>query len=201
MLKELIGDRKKYFLSINAIRERGGFTTLSSDWDVSSLNPFIGIEHATTRGKYQSVSVKDAIEMYTINPAFAMRQEDKVGSLVVGKEADFIVIDQDILKTRTCSISDTNVLQTVFKGNAVYTSGRFSRYVTDVMAEKKQHCSENKHHFCYKYFHRFHMQQECYYGPNYYCNIRDDKFCASQDQDFLQFYDEYFRHCNDPYWK
>ena len=131
MRKELIGDRKKYFLSINAIRERNGFTTLNSDWDVSPLNPFIGIEHAATRN-YQSVSVKNAIEMYTINPAFAMRQENKVGSLVVGKEADFIIIDQNILKIPMHKISDTNVLQTVFKGNAVYTSGQFSRHVADV---------------------------------------------------------------------
>ena len=34
--------------------------------------------------------------MYTINAAFAMRQETVTGSLKVGKEADLIVVDTDI---------------------------------------------------------------------------------------------------------
>ncbi len=36
--------------------------------------------------------------MYTINGAYAMRQEERVGSLVEGKEADFVVLDKNIIK-------------------------------------------------------------------------------------------------------
>ena len=41
-------------------------------------------------------SLEDAVKGYTIEAAYVMRQEDKVGSLEVGKEADFIVLNQNI---------------------------------------------------------------------------------------------------------
>lgn len=43
------------------------------------------------------------VELYTINAAYAMRQEHVVGSLATGKDADFIVIDTDIDKTTRMS--------------------------------------------------------------------------------------------------
>ncbi|KAK3101743.1 hypothetical protein FSP39_006041 [Pinctada imbricata] len=133
--KHLIGDRYENFVSVKSIRDQHAedLTTFSSDWDVSPLNPFLGIEHATNRGR-ESVDVKTAIEMYTINPAYAMRQEDKTGSLAVGKEADFIVIDKDILKAleEGEKISETFVLRTVFKGRPIFSSENFKRAVVDV---------------------------------------------------------------------
>lgn len=36
--------------------------------------------------------------MYTINGAYAMRQEERTGSLTVGKEADLVVLDMNIVK-------------------------------------------------------------------------------------------------------
>jgi predicted amidohydrolase YtcJ len=97
-----------------------------SDWDVSDLNPFIGIQHATQRG-HQAVNVKTAVEMYTINAAYVMRHEDRVGSLVAGKEADFIVVDKNIFRIPTLQISGTNVLQTVVKGKVVYRNPLFAK--------------------------------------------------------------------------
>lgn len=42
----------------------------------------------------QSVNLKTALKMYTINGAYVMRQEDRTGSLEVGKDADLIIIDR-----------------------------------------------------------------------------------------------------------
>ena len=84
-VEKLIGkDKADFYIPVKSVVETEAIATLSSDWDVSDLNPFVGIQHATERGN-QSVSVKIAIEMYTVNPAFAMRQENEVGSLVAGK--------------------------------------------------------------------------------------------------------------------
>ena len=53
-----------------------------------------------------------------------MRQDDKTGSLVAGKDADFIVIDQDIfeleLNGQVAQIANTQVLTTVLEGEEVY---------------------------------------------------------------------------------
>lgn len=88
---------------------------MSSDWGLNTLNPYIGIKSAISRG-HQSVKVKDAVEMYTINAAFAMRQEHVAGSLATGKDADFVVIDTDIIDQNNADvIHKTRVLQTFWK--------------------------------------------------------------------------------------
>jgi len=92
---------------------------LSSDWDVSALNPFIGMQNALTRVP-QEITLKDAIKAYTINAAYVMRQEHQVGSLEVGKEADFIVLNQNLFEIPMTQISQTQVLETYLKGEIIY---------------------------------------------------------------------------------
>lgn len=59
--------------------------------------------------------------MYTINGAYAMRQEDVTGSLAIGKAADLVVIDTDILKKENeLFIADTWVIQTLLGGQEIY---------------------------------------------------------------------------------
>ena len=75
--------------------------------------------------------LQEAVEMYTINGAYVMRQENKTGSLEVGKEADFVVIDRDIFELFEAGdireIKRTNVLQTVLAGNEIWTSRFFKK--------------------------------------------------------------------------
>ncbi len=89
--------------------------TLSSDWDVSDLNPFIGMQNAVTRAP-QNISLEEAIKAYTINPAYVMRQEEIVGSLEVGKEADFIILNQNLFEIDVNKIAQTKVLDTYLRG-------------------------------------------------------------------------------------
>jgi len=92
--------------------------TLSSDWDVSTLNPFVGLQNAVMRSP-QNISLEDAVKAYTLEPAYVMRQEDKVGSLEVGKEADFIVLSQNIFEIPSTSISNITVVSTYLQGEKV----------------------------------------------------------------------------------
>lgn len=120
-LADLVGsDRSEHYIPVRSVHDTGAVVTLSSDWDVNELNPFEGMKRAVSRGD-QSVSLKKAIEMYTINGAIAMRQEHLVGSLEVGKEADFVVIDKDIMNIDTEIISNLKVRMTVLRGKIVYT--------------------------------------------------------------------------------
>ncbi len=63
--------------------------------------------------------------MYTINGAFALRQDDRTGSLTVGKEADLVILDKDIFKIKIQDIDHVNVLQTVVAGREVFRSSDF----------------------------------------------------------------------------
>ncbi|KAB1160418.1 amidohydrolase [Tenacibaculum aiptasiae] len=104
---------------IKSLKEAGARLTLSSDWNVSSLNPFIGLQNAVTRSP-QNISLEEAIKAYTINGAYVMRQENKVGSLEVGKLADFVVLDRDIFTISTSQIKQTKVILTIFNGKEIY---------------------------------------------------------------------------------
>lgn len=106
-------------IPLRSLKENGARIALSSDWDVSSLSPFVGMQNAVTRTP-QALSLEDAIIGYTLNPAYVMRQEDKVGSLEVGKEADFIVLNKDITSISPNQIGTTEVLETYLKGNRIF---------------------------------------------------------------------------------
>jgi len=106
-------------IPIKSLNQANARITLSSDWDVSALNPFVGIQNAVTRVP-QELSLADAIKGYTINAAYVMRQEDKVGSLEAGKEADFIILSQNIFDVQPNQINQTQVLETYLKGEFIY---------------------------------------------------------------------------------
>lgn len=103
---------------IKSLKDAGARLTLSSDWNVSTLNPFVGIQNAITRIP-QNILLEEAIKAYTINGAYVMRQEDKVGSLEVGKLADFIVLDNDIFTIPSNQINKTKVILTIFNGKEI----------------------------------------------------------------------------------
>ncbi len=106
-------------IPLKNLKNAGARITLSSDWDVSDLNPFVGMENAVTRAP-QEISLEDAVKGYTIHAAFVMRQEGKVGSIEVGKEADLILLDRNIFEIPPSQISDTKVDLTYLKGKMVF---------------------------------------------------------------------------------
>jgi hypothetical protein len=116
----LIGERAEPLIPLKDLFEAGAKITLSSDWDVSDLNPFIGMQNALTRKPQHLTRLEDVIAAYTINGAYTMRQEDKVGSLEVGKHADLIVLNQNLFEIPVNRINKTKVLMTFLAGELVY---------------------------------------------------------------------------------
>lgn len=56
----------------------------------------------------------------TIDPAYASFTESILGSLEVGKRADFVVFSQDIMSIAVPEILSTKVLATAVDGKLVY---------------------------------------------------------------------------------
>jgi predicted amidohydrolase YtcJ len=73
----------------------------------------------------EGVPVRQMIESFTIHGAYAAHLEDKIGSIEVGKKADFIVLDRDILRIPPREIHAGSVILTFFEGQEVYRSDRF----------------------------------------------------------------------------
>ena len=109
----------------------GGVLTGGSDAPVESRDPrpFVNMEIAVLRarggtpplGQPEAISIGEALRAYTINGARALGREAEFGSIAVGKSADFIVVDRDILSVPSKEIGGTRVLQTWFQGKPVFT--------------------------------------------------------------------------------
>ena len=102
------GERLQNAFNVRGVLDAGGVTVMGTDWPVSSIDPWYGFETLVTRenprgemeGKLgQPITREEAIRMLTINGAYAMGCEDKSGSIAVGKTADLIVLDRNLLET------------------------------------------------------------------------------------------------------
>lgn len=102
-----------------------------SDFPVESTNPLLGIYAAVTRqdsagwpegGWYpsQCMTIQEAIKGFTIWAAYGAFQEDVLGSIEVGKYADFTILDKDILKSPTIEILTTKAVFTIVAGKIRY---------------------------------------------------------------------------------
>ena len=102
-----------------------------SDFPVERVNPLISFHAAVSRqdandyppGGWQPEQVmtrEEALKSMTIWPAFAAFQEHDLGSLSAGKYADFVVLDQDIMRAPVQTILATHVLSTWVGGKMVY---------------------------------------------------------------------------------
>lgn len=125
---------------VKTAKDAGGILVAGSDAPVDTREPvpFVHMATGMTRADLiqgepvvlnadQVVSVHDMIAAYTINGAKALRQDDIVGSIEVGKRADLIVIDRNIVELAenedsdaVYDIFDTQVLTTIFDGKVVY---------------------------------------------------------------------------------
>jgi predicted amidohydrolase YtcJ len=124
------------YIPLKNIWDAGALVTLSSDWDVSSMNPFRGIENAVTRAPQELATVADAVDCRTINSAFAMRHDDITGSLEVGKLADLICINQDIFTIPQEQIGSTEVTLTMLGGEIIHSTDGFPQNISAVRQEE-----------------------------------------------------------------
>lgn len=129
--------RLEYFQPYLALFEAGVVVGGGSDHmqkigsmrSVNPYNPFLGMWIALTRQPRgsdkplhpeQKLSRAQAIQLYTINNAYLSFEEQQKGSIEVGKLADMIVIDRDLLECPAEEVRDTQVLQTYLGGQLVW---------------------------------------------------------------------------------
>jgi hypothetical protein len=66
------------------------------------------------------MTLEDMLAAFTINGAYANFIENETGSIEVGKKADMVVLDRNLLESPVTEIADANVLMTLFEGKMVY---------------------------------------------------------------------------------
>ncbi len=110
---------------------QNGMAAFGSDFPVEDINPLYGFHAAVARQDsknyppqgYQTsnaVSREQALRATTIYAAFANFEDDRKGSIEVGKLADFVVLDKDLLKAKNEELRGIKVLQTWLGGQRVF---------------------------------------------------------------------------------
>ena len=96
-----------------------------SDCDVTPADPLLGIHSAVNHPvEKHRVDVYDAIKMFTVNGAYAIFEENKKGTLEVGKLADIVILDADILSVPKNRIKDINVNMTIKGGQIIFNRSK-----------------------------------------------------------------------------
>jgi predicted amidohydrolase YtcJ len=111
--------------------QQNGWLPLGTDFPVEEINPIKTFYAAVARkdaknfpaGGFQkenALTREQALRGMTIWAAKAAFQEKELGSLEIGKSADFIIANQNLMTVPEQDILKTKVLETYSNGNKVF---------------------------------------------------------------------------------
>ncbi|NND93836.1 MAG: amidohydrolase family protein, partial [Flavobacteriales bacterium] len=131
-VEERIGAERVKFAYANAsLLRQNGLVLLGTDFPIEAMNPIHTFYAAVFRkdtdgnplgGWYpeEALSREEALRGMTIWGAVGNFEEERKGSLEIGKEADFVILDRDIMSSSENEILKTKVLGTYVAGEKVY---------------------------------------------------------------------------------
>ncbi|KAG6552491.1 hypothetical protein Mapa_005911 [Marchantia paleacea] len=130
-VKQKLGEERgaKGSYLFNSLLTNGTILALGSDWNVAPLDALGGIQAAVTRTPKgwtepfidsEIIPMEAALKGYTVNAAHAAFMDEDVGSLSVGKLADFVVLSENLLMSSAETMP--KVMATFVGGVQVYAS-------------------------------------------------------------------------------
>ncbi len=132
--KSRLGDGERYrerLFPVQSMAKDGVRLTIGSDFPAGVENPFRSIAVIISRRDVggdddvlpptsEALTIEQAIRAYTLNGARLLGKQDLLGSIEVGKRADLIVVDRDILNSTPEQIVEARVLSTMMNGRVVF---------------------------------------------------------------------------------
>lgn len=134
LMDKVLGHINNETFRMRSLIDGGARMALGSDFPVDEYGrePLKSIEMCVTRKMYgqpdapvlepsdEKTTVKEAVEAFTINNAYQMHMEDVTGSIEVGKYADFVILEENILEIPPERIHSVKVCETVMDGVTTY---------------------------------------------------------------------------------
>ena len=125
-------ERESGAYAFHKLMDQNGWLPLGTDFPVEDINPILTFYAAVTRkdakgfpeGGYQfdnALNREETLRGMTIWAAKASFEENEKGSLEVGKFADFIILNQNIMNVAPLDILKTKVLKTYVGGEKVFS--------------------------------------------------------------------------------
>ncbi|QQL49449.1 amidohydrolase [Mucilaginibacter ginkgonis] len=129
--QRLGAERLKTAYAYKNLMKQNGWLPLGTDFPVENINPLYTFYAATERKdlkgfpvagfqKENALDRTEALRGITIWAAKANFEEKEKGSIEKGKFADFVMLDQDIMKIKGSEIPKVKVLKTYINGEKVY---------------------------------------------------------------------------------
>lgn len=123
-LSKILGERAAKSSPVKTMLEMGINVSGGSDGPVTHPNPIDGIYGACNNSNpQQSVSIAEALKMFTANVAYTSFDEDERGSLGRGKVADMVILDRNPLSMDPGDLQKIRVDELILSG-AYYERGR-----------------------------------------------------------------------------
>ncbi len=113
------------------LMEQNGWLVNGTDFPIESINPILTFYAAVARKNTDGLPVdgfqtenalsrEEALRSITIWPAKGAFEEQTKGSIEISKQADFVVLDKDIMTIQENEILSVKVVQTVSSGEVVF---------------------------------------------------------------------------------
>lgn len=133
-MEKVIGDRQNHTFRLKTMMSGGCRMGQGSDFPVDEFGrePLKGIEMGCSRQLFnqpespvlkpyeERLSVKDGIESYTINNAYQMHMEHRLGSIEPGKYADLVILEKNLFNIPISEIHKVRVCETIMDGKTVF---------------------------------------------------------------------------------
>ncbi len=132
--------RTKHAYRFQSLLQQNGYVAAGSDFPIEQINPLLGFYAAIARRDIQgypeagfqmeeALSREEALRAMTSWAAYANFEEAERGSLEVGKVADMVVLDRDIMEGEALDVTKARVMATYVGGEEVWTTddGTFER--------------------------------------------------------------------------
>jgi predicted amidohydrolase YtcJ len=111
-----------------SLKEAGAKLMNGSDAPVEELDPLAGLRAGVLRSldereswhPEQTVTIEEALEASTVNPAWLARDERRRGRLAPGQIADLVVLDRDPVECPSEELDDITVVATMLGGRWVH---------------------------------------------------------------------------------
>lgn len=130
-LQKIGKEREPFAWAFKTLKNRGARLAFGSDYPIVDLDPLVGIYRSLTRlfndskpdggwNPQERLTLSEALQAYTLGPAYGTFRENELGTLDAGKLADIVVLDRNIFAKTPEEICKAKVKITIMDGKIIF---------------------------------------------------------------------------------